>query len=311
MSEFPPSPFNTLAGGEAVESPYLKIDEAYERAVELFAEKEIKPKRFRGIRGYSDSEIKVDSEKAQSLKEKYGQSINTSKMLANILEAVVLEGGKPEGGKLEDVNRNLWFGMQSKVIKTAPFDDYVNHIDMVVETEVANEEFSHLALGVDVTFSGDQQDKFKTIRANMDEGKLDQVKYFLSERPDPIRTDRKSMTFAGPLNNIPRVVIGSEIERVKELAFLWMNKKYKELREHPVQRLILREIALQLKTFAPYARSIGKEDLAIVIEKELKIIEGVMKEKREGGIGTIEHDKVFEEIKRNLAMFAVPGAMKG
>ena len=84
----------------------------------------------------------------------------------------------------------------------------------------------------------------------------------------------------GRLQKVPQVVVGVEIERVKELGLLWMNRRNKELREHPVQMAILEEAALQLKTFAEYAARTDKKDLVDILERELQKINELSEEKR-------------------------------
>jgi len=274
----------------------LKLEEAHSRAKTLFSASEIKPQKFAGIRGYSDEVIRADTAEVQRLEKKFQQptseeevALSRAKEYGDILEAIAFEHGE-----LSD-----WFGSNARVIKTSRYDDYINKIDLVVETEAPDHEFSDLALGMDVTFgSFDLHKKFDAIRANIDQGKLGRVKYFLSERPGKI--------FAGPLDNVPYVVVGVEIERVKELGILWMNKKNRQLGEHPVQRILLQEAALQLKTFADYATRVNQPELAAILNSELTQISALMREKREAGIETITHDNVFDEIKRNLESFNSP-----
>lgn len=97
--------------------------------------------------------------------------------------------------------------------------------------------------------------------------------------------------------------MGVEIDRVKELGLLWMNRRNKELATHPVQATILEEAALQLETFAAYAKRIGKTEIVSVFERELQKIRELIAEKKAAGIQSFAHDKVFEEIKRNLLSF--------
>ena len=135
--------------------------------------------------------------------------------------------------------------------------------------------------------------KFAYIKEHIDHGTLGEVKYFHSDRQH----------FTGRKQKVPQVVIGVEIERVQELGLLWMNRRNRELGEHPVQMVILEEIALQLRTFADYARQGGKDDLVLIFEKELRKIHELLAEKKIQGIKTLASDKVFEEIKRNLLSF--------
>ncbi|KKW42350.1 MAG: hypothetical protein UZ00_C0010G0006 [Parcubacteria group bacterium GW2011_GWA1_60_11] len=262
------------------EHTYLNPEEAHKRAQETLSEYEIKPETFTGL--YGADILKHDAEEVARLEALFEQS--PSKIYADILEAIACEHGELSN----------WFGPNSQVIKTARYDDYKNKIDMVVETESENQQFSHLALGIDITFgSKDLHKKFDAIKAGINKGSLGQLKYFHSDRQH----------FTGRLRKLPQVVVGIEIERVKELGLLWMNRRNKELREHPVQIAILEEAALQLETFVEYSRSINKNDLVVIFERELQKINELLDEKIKAGIKTIKDDKVFEEIKRNLLLF--------
>lgn len=275
--------YKSAADERQFESSYLKPEEAHSRAKHVLAENEIRPESFSGL--YSESMMRRDAEEVARLEAAFAET--PSKIYGDILEAVTCEHGE----------LSEWFGQKSQVIKTARFDDYVNKIDMVVETEADNQQFTHLALGIDVTFgSRDLHKKFDAIRANIDRGRLGEVKYFHSDKQQ----------YTGRLRKIPQVVVGVEIERIKELGLLWMNRRNNELRTHPVQIAILEEAVLQLRTFAKYAADIGKQDLAPVFERELQKIEELLAEKREAGITGIEQDKVFDEIQRNLASFITP-----
>ena len=165
---------------------------------------------------------------------------------------------------------------------------------MVVETEDADKRFSHLALGLDVTFgSRDLHRKFDTIRAKIESGELGEIKYFNSH----------SQQMTGRLRRVPMVVIGVEIERVKELGLLWMNRRNKELATHPIQVTLLEECAEQLRAYAAYAAKIGKTYSQALFERELQKIHELLAEKRTAGIQGLKDDRVFEEIRRNLASF--------
>ncbi|MHB1163271.1 MAG: hypothetical protein ACYCZZ_01960 [Minisyncoccota bacterium] len=262
------------------ESSYLNVEEAQERAKNVLADAEVKMALFDGL--YDEVALKRDEHEVARLESVFDRS--PSKIFGDILEAVVFEHGE-----LSD-----WFGPQAQVIKSARFDDYINKIDMVIEFEDAEKRFSYLALGVDVTFgSQDLSKKFADIRTKIDSGELGEVKYFHSERQH----------FIGPKSKVPQVVIGTEMERVKELGLLWMNRKNKELGEHPVQITILEEIVLQLETFADYAKRTGKDAVADIFAAELLKVRELLQEKKRNGMKGIKDDKVFAEIKRNLLSF--------
>lgn len=262
------------------ESSYLKPENAHLRATEVLAEYEIKPEMFAGF--YDAGMLTRDADEVADIEKKFEKT--PAKIYGDILEAVVCEHGE----------LSEWFGPKSQVIKTARFDDYINKIDMVVETETEDRQFSHMALGIDVTFgSRDLHKKFDAIKARIDDGTLGEIRYFHSDRQN----------FTGRLGKIPQVVVGVEIERVKELGLLWMNRRNKELREHSVQVTILEEAALQLETFTKYAKGIGKDELVTILERELQKINELLAQKRATGIKGLKQDKVFEEIKRNLLSF--------
>ena len=267
------------------ERTHLDIEEASRRAQKTLSEYEIKLEIFSGL--YGEDGLKHDAKEVERLEGLFEPS--PSKIHADILEAIMCEHGE----------LSEWFGPRSEVIKTSRFDDYKNKIDMIVETETEDRRFSHLALGIDVTFgSKDLSKKFDAIRKNIENGKLAEIKYFHSDRQH----------FTGRLRNVPRVVVGVELERVRELGLLWMNRRNKELALHPVQSTILEETALQLHTFAEYAAAIGRNDLVPILEQEFRKIKDLLDEKKKNGIQSLPHDKVFEEIKRNLLSFTTTSA---
>lgn len=275
-----PSVYRTAADEHMYERSYLNPEEAHARALEKLAAYQISADGFESV--YSAEELARDAATVERLKQKFG--VSPAKKYGDLLEAVACEHGE-----LSD-----WFGPSAQVMKTSDYDDFCNRVDMVVEIEEIDKTFSHLALGVDVTFgSRELYKKFETIKANIDAGRLGTVKYFRSDRqPEP-----------RGLTHLPQVVLGIDIERVKELGLLWMNRRNKELGGHPVQRLILEEAALQLKTFAAYAERTGKIEIAGILSRELEKVEELLREKVAAGIPTVEGDKVFEAIKNNLAIF--------
>ena len=269
--------------------PYFKLEEAHALTKPIFSKYAINPKRFSGTRGFTDSDIAADVREVERLDRLFDKSQKTEKMYADVLEAVAFEHG----------DSSNWFGSNSEIILTSLFDDYMNKIDMVLRTETDG----HVSiLGLDVTFgSYDLHKKFDKIRHDIDTGVLGKVKYFLHNRT-------RLQTFACSLDHVPQVVVGVDIQRLKELGLLWMNKKNNQLAKHPVQVLLLEEITMQLRTFADYARAKGKDQMSTILEIELKNIRELLQEKRKAGIATIKDDKVFEEIKRNLLYFTDSGA---
>jgi hypothetical protein len=263
------------AAGEKVN---FTPEKAHERAELLLEENEIKLEAFEGL--YSSKGLKEDAAEVARLEQKFDGDPMTKKY-GNILEAITCEHGE-----LSD-----WFGPNAQVIKTSRYDDYINKIDMVIETQ-ENNSFSNLALGIDVTFgSYDLHKKFNAIRQKIDEGTLGEIKYFHSDRQN----------IHGRLSKVPHVVVGVEIDRVKELGQLWMRQEKKQLSMHPVQVTLLKEAKEQLETFAQYAERTGKGDLKNIFERELKKVKEILALKAKEGLKGIPEDKVFEEIRRNLS----------
>jgi hypothetical protein len=253
-------------------------EKAHARAQKILGESEIRLESFADL--YDKEGIRRDTEEVARLEGKF-EGDPMAKMYGNILEAITCEHGE-----LSD-----WFGPNSQVIKTSRYDDYINKIDMVVETQ-EDRSFSHLALGIDVTFGKyDLHKKFDQIRTNIDAGTLGEVKYFWSDQQN----------FHGRLQKIPQVVVGVEIDRVKELGQLWMQQEKKHLAAHPVQVTLLKEAKEQLEAFAAYAKRTGKPELAAIFERELKKVREILAIKAKDGLKGIPEDKVFEEIRRNLS----------
>jgi len=229
---------------------------------------------FTGL--YGKDIIEKDKAEIDRIKKSWGEQ--PSKNYADILEAIVCEHGE-----LSD-----WFGPRAEVIKTSPFDDIRNGIDMVIEFDDEENRFSHLALGVDVTFGNlVVEKKLKHIKDNIDNDHLGQIKYFHSDRQN----------FTGRLQKIPQVVVGVEIDRVNELGLLWMNRRNKELGNHPIQTIILKEIKIQLEAFRDYTRTQKKTDLVARFEKDLNIVNELLLGKNHTTSGVPITDKVFASIK--------------
>jgi len=155
--------YQSTADERQFERAYLNPTAAHARAKEVLSAYEIRPETFAGL--YGNEILKRDAEEVDRLESTFDQS--PSKIYADILEAIACEHGE----------LSEWFGPKSQIIKTARFDDYINKIDMIVETEAENQQFSHLALGIDVTFgSKDLHRKFDAIKANINRGDLGQLK---------------------------------------------------------------------------------------------------------------------------------------
>ncbi|MEK7596191.1 MAG: hypothetical protein AAB564_01420 [Patescibacteria group bacterium] len=193
--------------------------------------------------------------------------------LALIFEALVLD----------QTERSDWLGENAMTVRSSKFDDYVNGVDMIVE--FPEEVSRHLALAMDVTTSNILAKKFSRIREEINDSRLPRVKYY------------DSKDFHGGLPKVPRVIIGADRQSVWQAGELWLENKNKELAVCPMQKIILDEIIIQLKTFSEYAAGRGKKEIADSYGASLKIMERIINEKKERNLPLpLINDKVFSAI---------------
>ena len=96
---------------------------------------------------------------------------------------------------------------------------------------------------------------------------------------------------------MPRVIIGADRSTIRQVGELWLENKNKELAVHPVRKIILDEIMVQLKAFSDYAVSRGKKDIADSYGASLKIIKRIIDEDKERNAPLSPiNDKVFSAI---------------
>ena len=264
----------------------LVIKKAYEKACTYVHESEIDPEKFRDL--YGKEAIDADKayvEKMESTFSTEGEPSEAQK-LGTIFEALLHS----------QIAYGQWFGKESSAQKTSRYDDIKNGIDEVVETEVHEAATSYLGLALDATLGGTGE-KFKRIKHEIDRGELGTVKYFRS----------KNGEFRGELSHIPRVVVTADAKTVIELATLWLEKKSKELHEHPFQHQMLEEIELQLASFEGYARARGQEkDLATAdtFAHSRSVIESIRATKQESFPDTNMRDGGLGKIRGHLSIFS-------
>lgn len=215
---------------------------------------------------------------------------DSNEIYAKVLEAVLYD--QIRGGE--------WFGPKAQAIKTSRYDDYFNGSDFVIELKQSAQAISHLGLSVDVTFGiTTEEKKFIAIKENIDAGTLGEIKYFHSEKAG----------FRGELTQVPQVVIGVEKETVVQIAGMWAERREKKrdgeglLKDHPVQRIILAEILLELQTFKGYAERTDKKNIADIYTKNIAIVEGILREKPPTGLAEMRKDKVFTAIRESMGVF--------
>lgn len=260
-------------------SPVLTL--AYEKAAqEILASPDyaIQPTDFISV--YGEKVIAEDIAHAARLSREFElrrtPEEKKMKKIADVFEAVVLMQSE----------LSEWFGT-AQTLKTAPYDDYENKVDMITEWFTPEEGSHLLALAVDVTFSTRGiQKKLTEIKTEIDRGRLGSIKYFTDERGD----------FIGTRNNVPRTVIGVSESVVEELANLWIHKKNKLLGEHPVQRLFLDEMESQLSAMHDYALKQGKTNAVLAYRQALGVVQPIRAHKLKFRSSELSNDRVAKEI---------------
>lgn len=280
----PPDQLSNFEQGENYIHP--AIEHARKAAEKTLTINAVDPHNF--IELYGEENVNSDLESVARKEMTFTH--NAPKVYAEVLEAVLYD----------QIELGNWFGSKASTIKTAPYDDFFNGSDLILELEEATRTLSHLSLSVDVTFgTTTEEKKFAAIKHNIDTEMLGKIKYFHSERGG----------FRGELSKVPQVVIGVEKDTLIKLAGLWADEhgRKKEnnavLGAHPIQRLILSEILLQLMAFRRYAEDTQKNSLVPIYEKSIGIIEEILREKGPMDMGEIANDKVFGAIKASLSTF--------
>lgn len=261
------------------------VEHAYPTADKILTENAIDPRIFTE---YGTTNIEQDISRVEKKEEQY--TIEANKVYADVLEAILYD----------QITNGGWCGEKASAIKTSQFDDSINGSDIILEIEEIGRTLSHLSLSIDVTFGvTTEEKKFVMIKKKIDAETLGEIKYFHSDRGG----------FQGKLSKVPQVVIGVDKELLIKLAGLWADKHGKKdenketLAEHPVQRLILAEILLQLQTFKMYSENTNKKSLVPIYDKSIHVIEGILREKGAVSIGDLRNDKVFVAIRESLKIF--------
>ncbi len=211
------------------------------------------------------------------------------------LDTAIKRGRLFEAIVADQIEQSNWFGESATHRTASEFDDYVNHVDGIVEFEDEGTQ-THLALAVDVTKSTQHiEEKLNDIRHSILSGKLTEVRYFTSH------------TQEGSLKNVPRVIVGASqhtIEHVAQLIFTFeatrksagaqniseetkrtLHQRFEEARneleKHPLQFALLLEIQTQLRAFHAYAEKVKKPEVATQYARVLGIVDAIIEHKKE------------------------------
>lgn len=169
--------------------------------------------------------------------------------------------------------KNGWIP-DALVWKTSKYDDYINGVDFIVETN--DKEF---ALATDLTFSHTKnlESKLSRIKHSIKRGTVPEVTFY----------ERVETKVAKP---IPHVIIAVEHEKVIKALKLWADGQGDLLDNHSLKAKTLLEIEAQLEAFATYAKAIGKRNIASAYNDMLAKIQLLI----------INHEEVIKMYKEKI-----------
>lgn len=253
---------------ELKEEPlWLKEELVYDKYVSEYIKQKPEMDDFSDI--YPKEEIKEDKDKLTEIKER--RKFKKTKR-SEILEAVLAR-------QIEEAN---WLGENCFISQVCEYDDVINHTDLVAEFRERDEI---LRLAIDITTTEKTEDlekKIEKIEKEIDSGRLTSLKYCLFEETEPY--------YKGKIKMLPRVIIGTNKDGVKELSELvgktiqGEKGSQKDLANFYAQIEFLEEIETQLKYFIDYAevkKGYSPEDLLVKQhEKVLDIISEILENKK-------------------------------
>lgn len=259
----------------------IGLKEMHTKAEAVEKNNKINPEEF--VKIYGDS-VYDDMEKAQLRKEKFSSRMDASarecKQYAEVMEAILVDL----------VNSAEWLGEETKAMNTADYDDLENGVDVIAEMSKDGYK-KHLGLAMDATFSNEVSDKFRSVKGEIKRGELSEIKYF------------KSGNFKGALSQVPHLVIGVSLGKIKELGAMWVRGEHDKLRNHPVQYQILEEMIMQLEAYQRYAVKCNQTELAEIYSDSLKTLLHIKAEKEKVLLDSGERDHVFKNIKKEVEEF--------
>jgi hypothetical protein len=235
---------------------------AFERAGRMLQDQAIDPRDFVDL--YTVDVVRKEMDYVSQLKKQHDlnhaeEGTEREKRLATIAEAIVSDG----------IGLYDWLGENAHFIVPAPYDDYVNGIDGLVEIEESKQQASHIGLALDATFSADMAKKLGGLKRDIQMGRPFQMRYFSSDILD----------MRGALGNVPRAVFALEKETIRDLAELWLTKNKQALTEHPVQYQLLDQLIAQCEVLASIAQN--RPELSARYEHAHTILTAARKERLE------------------------------
>jgi hypothetical protein len=236
---------------------FVKMPKALEKAKGILAESRIKMEDFSDL--YGEETLAEDREKLAQREASFttGRGVSevyegVNKDLATIFEAMIFDQGE----------RSKWFGDRASLVAASRYDDVINGVDLVVEWD-QNGGVSRMAAGIDVTFNHDVQKKISSIKRSILENDLGVIKYFKS----------KVSKIRGEISEIPRIILGADVDTVRELTNEWASNNTRVLEKHPVQFQFFDEAISQCHYFIDFAERNNQPRIADAYSDLLRVLQ--------------------------------------
>lgn len=253
----------------------------YTRAHELILYNQINPNGFRDL--YGNENVDRDLAAVDRLEQDFEHDSTRRQTWAlkpaTILEAIIYEQGE----------QSDWFGPDATTVKTSRFDDIINGIDSAVEFFDNINAPSHLAFGIDATYSNYIDKKIEKIQHKITTNRLATIKYFQSEQTG----------FRGELRGVPLFIVAVTPDTISSVGELWAANEHQELAHHPIQLQILQELVDQATKFELYAGKQGKENAARKYSAIGTKVESILADKKRSI--RQDHDLAYYELENRLA----------
>jgi hypothetical protein len=243
---------------------FVKVPQALEKANKILSQYRINTGDFLDL--YGSEVIEKDLADLKKRKSDFSNGRlpeiheRVNKDLATIFEAMIFDQGES----------SEWFGENAFLISTSEYDDVINGVDVVVEWD-QDSGVSRMAAGIDVTFNHDVQKKIHAIKKSILAGNLGVIKYFKSE-VSKIR---------GEVSEVPRIILGADVDTVRELTNEWAVDNNKALSKHPVQFQFFDEAISQCRYFIDFAERNNQHRIAGAYSDLLRVLEFQYQKKKQ------------------------------
>lgn len=214
----------------------------------------------------------------------------------------------------EAIKRIGWLG-RVKVIRPSLYDDFVRHIDTIVqiqEKEIAEtvEDLRCLGFSIDFTISPTEaKENVLKIAEEIKRGFCPSAKYFKTE----FKTKRGVEVIKLKNFKMPRIVIACDKEMMEDTKDKFIeyihspddNKKKQEVQNCNMKYLFIHEAMVQLEYFGKIASLAGNE---VVASKHVEVLASLKRIIAEQGINNNNlisktwNDRAFKEIIAGIAI---------